>query len=113
MEEGEEIRWNFTVPESGTLFSLQVDQGEIVLYASTKTTAPNEAFYQWKIVTSSSKSIFIKPRVHENGKKGLTGKQIGPAVNSMNVTAIPVFTTLLGLDERNTFTLTSGKLHFE
>ncbi len=82
-------------PHSGS------NQGEVVFYASTETTAPNEAFHQWKIQTSSRGSIFIKPQTQTKTVR----KQI-----QMNETQVTVFTTLLGLDGTNTFTLSSGKL---
>ncbi len=99
LDQGEQIRWQFDVPESGSLFNLQVDQGTIIFYASTETTAPSEAFYQWKIETSSSRSVFIKPVQIRRNKRSA----------SINETLIPVFTTLLGQAGMNTFTLTSGK----
>ncbi len=71
-----------------------MDQGNLIFYASTETTAPSEAFYQWKIETSSSRSVYIRPEQRRRNDE----------------TFIPVFTTLLGQAGRNTFTLTSGKM---
>ena len=62
LEEGEEIRWTFEVPNSGLFFILTVTEGEAVFYASTKTTAPNEALHEWTIPpTSSEGKVFIQP----------------------------------------------------
>lgn len=106
LEEGEQIRWQFEVPETGIHFNIEVGQGEIVFYASTETTAPNEAFHQWKLQTSSSESIFINPVSQR--EQGLAGKQT--SINNANKTTVTVYTTLLGLEAVNTFTLTSGKM---
>ncbi len=100
--QGEQIRWQFDVPSSGTHFNLRVDQGNVIFYASTETTAPSEALYQWKIETSSSRSVCIRPEQRRREKRNAR----------TNETFIPVFTTLLGQAGRNTFTLTSGKLFF-
>ena len=109
LEEGEQIRWQFEVPESGALLTLEVDQGEVVFYASTQTTSPNEALHQWKIQTSSSESVFIIPTTQSQGsKKRSIRRQL--KFNNMNETLVTVYTTLFGLDRRNTFTLTSSKL---
>ena len=93
LERNEQVRWQIDIPVSGRQVVITVDQGEIVFYASTETTAPNEAFHQWTIRTSSSAIVFIQPSV-------LTG----------NVTdnLIPVYTALVGLGSSNTFTLTGG-----
>ncbi len=101
LDQGEQIRWQFDVPESGKLFILEVNQGNVIFYASAETTAPSEAFYQWKIEleTNSSGSVYIRPEQRRRKKRSA----------SVSETSIPVFTTLLGQAGRNTFTLTSGK----
>ncbi len=106
LEAGEQIRWQFQVPESGTLFTLEVDQGEVVFYASTKTTAPNEAFHQWKIQTPLSTSVFIKPTIQSNSNNARSIEKRNAELDS-NETLIPVFTAIIGLSGNNTFTLTS------
>ena len=98
LEKGEQIRWRFEISGLGTLFTLQVDEGEVVLYTSTVTTAPSPALHQHKIQTSSSKRIYLNPSYQ-------------PGARSLNRTAsAPVYMTLVGLGERNTFTLSKGKV---
>ena len=108
LEEGEQIRWQLEVPETGAHFSIEVGQGEVVFYASIEITAPNEAFHQWTLQTSSLETVFINPvSQSEQGSKHLVGQQT--SVNNTNKTTVTVYTTFLGLGAANTFTLTSGK----
>ena len=93
LQQGEQIRWQFKVPETGRTFSLKVNQGRVVMYASTKTTAPNDAFYEWMISTSSASQVRINP--------------VKAEIASTNVT-VPVYMTFSGLEELNTFSLQSG-----
>ena len=104
LKQGDRVRWQVGVPESGRLFTIRVDEGRVAFYASTETTAPNAAFYQWIIQTASSASVFIVPR--SDREKRLVKRQI---IDSANETLITVYTTIEGLDNSNTFTLTGGK----
>ena len=96
LEEGEQIRWQFQVPDSGTYFTLEVDEGEIAFYASTKITSPNEAFYEWMIQTPFNTTVFIRPGTVENQN-----------AETMNTTFTTIYTALFGLTPNNTFTLSS------
>ena len=104
LSEGEQTRWEFSVPPSGLSYTLKVSTGRVIMFASLITTAPNEAFHQWKIeVSSSSKVINIIPSNYLTTSRYPTG-----------ATVLPVYTTLAGLQTRNTFTLaTSGELHIQ
>ena len=104
LDQGEQVRWQFDIPKEGTAFNLQVNQGRIVMYASTQTSSPSEAFYEWKAETSSSTRVFIKPtsRNTERTKRNTE--------TSRNQTTIPVYMALTGLDEENAFALESGEL---
>ena len=97
LEEGEQIRWQFEVPDSGTYFMLEVDEGEVIFYASTLTTSPNEAFYEWRVQTSSSTFVFISPR-----------RVVKRNAEAVNETFTTVYTALFGLNVNNTFTLSSN-----
>ena len=106
LERDEQVRWQIDIPETGKLIVIEVEQGEVAFYASTETTAPNEAFYQWKLRTSSSSSVFIQPTAGRESNR--RRRQIGPNSN-MTDNLIPVYTTVMGLGSKNTFTLTGGK----
>ena len=96
LEQGEQIRWQVQVPDCGTYFILEVDEGEVAFYASTQITSPNEAFYEWTIQTPFNTTVFIQPRTVEN--------QTADAVNK---TFTVVYTALFGMNTNNTFTLSS------
>lgn len=104
---GEQIRWQYDVPEEGIAFNLQVEQGRVELYASTQTTSPSEALHEWRIETSSSARVFVKPRT--TMKRLLDVKQ-NTEISSLNETTVPVYMALFGLDTNNTFIVQSGEL---
>lgn len=108
LDQGEQVRWQFDVPEEGTAFNLQVDQGRVEMYASTQTTAPSEAFYEWRAATSSSARVFIKPMIQNEEQR----KKRNDEVSNLNQTTTPVYMALFGLDTNNTFTLQSGEFVF-
>ena len=58
LECGEQVRWKFTISECGVSFNLTVQEGGVVLYASTETTAPNEVIYQLRIEVSATSNSF-------------------------------------------------------
>ena len=102
LDRDEVIRWQFTIPGCGVSFNLTVQEGDVILYASTETTAPNEAIYQWRIEVSTSSNsvgvINIIPPLGDN------------AVNCSSVTNVTVFTTIVGINVTNMFTVsTDGK----
>lgn len=103
LDQGEQVRWQFDVPEEGITFSLRVEQGRMVMYASTQTTSPSEAFYEWKAETSSSTWVFIKPTSQDAHMKH------NSEINNLIKRAIPVYMALIGLNEKNTFALKRGE----
>ena len=105
LEENEEVRWQIGIPETGRLVTITAEQGEVVFYASTETTAPNEAFHQWKLRTSSSASIFINPTAGTDSNR--KRREIVPTSNVTD-NLIPVYTTVVGLSSNNSFTLIGG-----
>ena len=100
---GEVTRWQLFVPTIGLSITLKVTEGRVIFYASLETTAPSEAFYQWKVdVIASVQTINIIPQdfLSSHSKQNV----------AENITQVPVYTTMIGLNERNAFTLsTSGK----
>lgn len=106
LQEGEQVRWQYDVPESGATFELSVVQGTIVFYASTLTTSPNEAFHEWKAQTSDSTSVFIKPTLaSDRNERSLRDANLDSSQDA-NATAV-VYVALFGQDMNNTFTLKS------
>ena len=52
---------NYHLPSNTTGITLQVDvqSGKIILYVSSSTENPNEAYHEFKIITNSVTDIFI------------------------------------------------------
>ena len=97
LQQGEQVRWQFDVPVNGITFSLTVNEGRVECYASTQTTAPNDAFYEWKLATSSTSSVRIMPSPGSNAN-----------MNGFDNATVPVFMTIIGTNELNAFSLQSS-----
>ena len=102
LDQGGQARWEYPVPQSGLAFKIDVTLGRVVFYASSDTTAPNEAIYQWKIeVSFGSRTINILPVLQSDGVT---------RSSTANQTIIPIYTAIVGLEAKNVFSLsTSGK----
>ena len=53
--------FKYDLPEEGITIRLNVTKGQVVLYASTRITTPNSAFYDIRLETDSSVDVFINP----------------------------------------------------
>ncbi len=106
LEREEQVRWEFTISECGMSFNLTAQEGGVVLYASTETTAPNEAIYQWRIeVSATSNPPFevtnIVPLLENN------------TLSCSSEAHVTVFTTIVGENDTNVFSVsTNGKPHY-
>ena len=104
LEREEQVRWEFIISECGVSFNLTAREGGVVLYASTETTAPNEAIYQWRIEVSASSNSFEVTN-------------IVPPLENITVSCsseahVTVFTTIVGENDTNVFSVsTIGKLY--
>ena len=68
---------------------VNVTNGTVTVYASDRTTTPNEAFYDWRFETDSSSEVYLDPDA--------VNRTIGDTV----------YIAIEGEDEDNDFTLVS------
>ena len=47
--------------DEGVTIKLNVTNGTVVLYASDRTTTPNEAFYDWMVETGGYSDVYLDP----------------------------------------------------
>ena len=94
LEQNQVAFFQFNLPEEGLTLRLEVRIGLVVLFASNKIQNPNEAFYDWKLETSSSADVYIS-------LEGITKQQV---LQSMNAT---IFISIKGQSGVNNFTLNS------
>ncbi len=100
LDQGGQARWEYPVPQSGLDFKIDVTLGRVVFYASSDTTAPNEAIYQWKIeVSFGSRTINILPVLQSDGVT---------RSSTANQTIIPIYTAIVGLEAKNVFSISNG-----
>ena len=109
LEEGQQVRLEYAVPEEGTVLTLEAKQGKLELFASTKTTSPNEAFHEWRAETSSSTDVIIRPDQIES-QAGNSRRRRSAVVERQNMTTVPVYVAIFGREANNSFTLLSGEL---
>ena len=97
LEQNQVAYFQFTLPEEGLTLKLEVQTGLVILYASNKIQNPNEAFYDWKLETSSSADVYISPDDLEVSPS-LTKRQV---LQSLNTT---IFISIEGQSGTNNFT---------
>ena len=94
LEQNQVAFFQFNLPEEGLTLRLEVRVGLVVLFASNKIQNPNEAFYDWKLETSSSADVYIS-------LEGITKQQVLQSVNAT------IFISIKGQSGVNNFTLNS------
>lgn len=98
LEQNQVAYFQFTLPDEGLTLKLEVQTGLVILYASNKIQNPNEAFYDWRLETSSSTDVYISPDDLEESSS-LTKRQV---LQSLNTT---IFISIEGQSGINNFTL--------
>ena len=94
LEQNQVAFFQFVLPEEGLTLRLEVHIGLVVLFASNKIQNPNEAFYDWKLETSSSADVYIS-------LEGITKQQV------LQFTNTTIFISIKGQSGVNNFTLNS------
>ena len=88
---------NYPIPESGGItLQVNVNQGTIVLYASSVIQTPNEAFHDIKIVTNSYEDVFINPNNLSDPNAGTVFIALTSASDSSSNTTTVVVNTQPG-----------------
>ena len=59
LEQNQTAFFQYTLPEEGLTLKLVVETGLIVCFASNRIEIPNEAFYDFRVETSSSADVYI------------------------------------------------------
>ena len=85
-----------SLPQEGTTLRLDVSQGSVVMYGSSKIQNPNEAFYDFKL----SNSI---PELYVNQET--FGQRITKRAETPDDTDITIYITIQGQSVLNDFTL--------
>lgn len=99
---GENIRYQYLLPEDGMTIMICVHVGNIVLYASTRVTTPNSALYEYKLDISGQSS---QSDVCDDVYIDSSGSRKRNIVSeSSNVT---LYVAVNGVDESNVFALNS------
>ena len=113
MDQGQQVRYQFPVPEEGLTVRLCVRNGLIVLYASTTIPNPNQAYYDWKLecIDCDDCEMFVDPEDFEVIPADVEVPQRRRRQAMVNTTEEVVYTNFTvyisveGMEDRNTFEL--------
>ena len=100
LEQGQKAFFQFVLTEEGLTLKLDAQLGLIALFASSKVPNPNEAFYDWRLETSSSADVYISQEDLEE-TSSVTKRQVLQSVND----TINVYISIEGRSGINNFTL--------
>ena len=102
LDMGENVRYQYLLPEDGMTIMICVRVGNVVLYASTRVTTPNSALYEYILdISGQSLESEVCDDVYINSSGG---KKRNIVSGSSNVT---LYVTLNGVDESNIFAFNS------
>ena len=101
MRQGNQARYQFLVPEEGITVRLCIQNGRVVLYASTVVPNPNAAFYEYQLecIDCNNCDLYVGPEVTPGKKRSLYKRQ-----SDTNVT---LYVAVEGLADNSTFILDS------
>jgi len=102
LDGGELSFFQLPLPVDGMTFQLQVQQGRIVLYASSRIRNPSAALYDVRLETDSTADAYLDPSDFEDSssQSSLVKRQA-----TSNFTDTTIFVSIEGLDNMNSFVL--------
>ena len=102
---GESARFMYTIPEIGMTIQMCVEIGNILMFASTETTTPNSAFYEYSLnVTADGTNVSVCNEVYVNSAANQSCNNSTPATDNTTCT---LHVAVNGLQERNEFAINS------
>ena len=101
LDEGENIRYEFPLPEDGVTLKMCVQNGQVNCYASTEITTPNSALHDYKLeVKAQSPGMEACDDVYIQQPTESRDRDRRAVIEKSNTT---LFMTLTGMDEYNEF----------
>ncbi len=111
LDQGQQIRYELPIPEEGVTISLCVNDGRIVLYASTTIPNPNEAYYDFKLdcIDCNACEFFVDPNEFAPEVTTPRGRRKRADDNStMTVfTNLTLYISMEGVETNNIFEIQS------
>ena len=102
LDEGELSFFQFSLPAQEMTFQLQVQQGRVVMYASSKIRNPSAALYDVQLETDSTASAYLDPSDFEDNGPDPSSKKRQATAMFTNTT---IFVSVEGLDNISNFIL--------
>lgn len=94
--------FQYQLPDEGMTLRLNVAEGRIILYGSTKIQNPNSALYEIRLETESNEDVFISP-ADIVSDDGIIVKRSRARREQSNLTMI--YITIEGLHNNNSYIL--------
>ena len=102
LDEGELSFFQFSLPAQGMTFQLQVQQGRVVMYASSQIRNPSSALYDVRLETDSTASVYLDPSDFEDNAPDPSSRKRQATEVFTNTT---IFVSVEGLNTINNFML--------
>ena len=102
LDEGELSFFQFSLPAQGMTFQLQVQQGRVVMYASSQIRNPSAALYDVRLETDSTASVYLDPSDFEDNAPDPSSRKRQATAMFTNTT---IFVSVEGLNTINNFML--------
>ena len=100
---GENARFAYTVPEIGMTIRMCVEIGNILMFASTVTTTPNSAFYDYSLdITAIGTSSIVCGEVYVIFEANRRRRDVTTTTGN-----ITLHMAVSGLQEKNEFAINS------
>ena len=99
---GEVSFFQYQLPTQGMTVHLDVQEGSVVLYASSTIQNPNEALYDYRLETDSSADVFLDPVTLEGRPQVVANKRRQVGDSFTNTT---VYISIEGEEDINSFVL--------
>ena len=102
LDEGELSFFRFSLPMDGMTIQLQVQQGRVVMYASSRIRNPSAALFDVRLETDSTASVYLDPSDFEDDAPTPSSRKRQASVMFTNTT---IFVSVEGLENTNNFML--------
>ncbi len=111
LDQGQEVRYQYSIPEEGITIYINVDDGHVVLYASSAVPTPNEAYYDYKLDCLDSCELFVNPEKLSPSLGSPDTGRLRRANDNSTVPTLTNFTLYLsieGVETNSTFEIQSN-----
>lgn len=97
--------FQYELPDEGLTLRLNVDEGRVVLYASTRIRNPNSALYDIRLETEVTEDVFVSPDDFVTTGEGMERRERDSEEGDDKSEPAMIFVTVEGLEKNNSYIL--------